>query len=141
MSISSTPAASSIADLFVTPDGATLVIFFQAHNVGPRRAPLAKILQKGGAYLCTDPKDADILLVDPESVDGKQHIRTWVAGGDKLGLHYRWIDACVKAGRMLADGDGWGGFIAVDDGAPLGDDEDDELGESAQKSACTFVTL
>jgi hypothetical protein len=42
---------------------------------------------------------------------------------------------------MLADGDGWGGFIAVDDGAPLGDDEDDELGESAQKSACTFVTL
>ncbi|KAG6851177.1 hypothetical protein H0H93_015187 [Arthromyces matolae] len=80
-----------------------------------------KSLKKGayGATICSDPKQASVILVDATSDEGRGFIREWGADTDKVVLQHTWAKACIQASRFIGKDDGWGGFLAVDDGLPI----------------------
>lgn len=77
------------------------------------------LLQKGGASICTQPKEARIILVDSRSRQGRQFIREWGQDEDKVVLEYTWAKRCNEAGKALLEGDNWGDCLTVDDGLPI----------------------
>jgi hypothetical protein len=90
------------------------------------------ILQKHDANICTDPKNAQIILVDASSWQGKEFIREWGQDQNKVVLSYAWVTASENAGRPLLADDDWGACLTKDDGLPIlkptGMSDDKEIG-------------
>ena len=80
--------------------------------------------QNFGAILSCDPKSAQIILVDQETMDGKKFIRNW--GQDKIILHYHWVKKSIQEGRALLKDCNWGECLTVDDGLPIETEDTDE---------------
>lgn len=70
-----------------------------------------------GASICSDPDDADAIIVNPLSDSGRQFIREW--GKDTPVLESSWAGKCAEANRLLREDEQWGGCLAVDDGRPI----------------------
>lgn len=76
-------------------------------------------MQKGGASICSQPREARIILVDSRSRQGRQFIRDWGLDEDKMVLEYTWAKKSNEAGKALLEADSWGDCITVDDGLPI----------------------
>ncbi|KAG6912010.1 hypothetical protein DXG01_000258 [Tephrocybe rancida] len=83
------------------------------------RPKMARKLKKAGAVICSDPKEANIIVVDASSDAGRQFIRDWGNDTDKVVLQHTWVGACFAASKALNQDDDWGGYTAVDDGLPI----------------------
>ncbi|KAG6864462.1 hypothetical protein C0991_009324 [Blastosporella zonata] len=77
--------------------------------------PMAPHTGKSGALICCDPKEANVILVDPTSDTGKDFIREWGNDTDKVVLKHSWVEACITASKALGKEDEWGGFLTIDD--------------------------
>lgn len=75
--------------------------------------------QKADAVICSDPKQARVILVDSNSIQGRLFIRDWGKDADKVVLEYSWVKSSISAGRVLAEADQWGGCLTSDDGLPI----------------------
>jgi len=80
--------------------------------------------QNFGASLCCDPKEAQIILVDQDTTDGKKFIRNW--GRDKVVLHYAWAKMSIREGKALLADCNWGECLTIDDGFPIETEDTDE---------------
>ncbi|KAJ6621684.1 hypothetical protein B0H10DRAFT_969944 [Mycena sp. CBHHK59/15] len=87
------------------------------------RPKLIRVLKGAGAYIASDPKDADFLLVQSDSPTGRHFIRDWSA--EKTILEAVWVSKTITAGRLLKEQDQWGGCLTVDDPSRRSELEDD----------------
>ena len=86
------------------------------------------LMQKTGAIICSGPKEAQVILVNSHSDQGRQFIRDWGGDTNKVVLEHSWVQASITAGKVLNEDDNWGGCLAVDDGLPIGEkDESDDV--------------
>ena len=136
---------SNDALVFQAADGSQIRIFVEAGGISSRpklvralkagfRQATAQLLlirmhlQKAGAIICNDPKNAQIILVDPETYQGKRFIRDWGKDADKVVLNSVWAYKSIEAGQVHND-ERWGGFLTEDDGLPLEEAMDDGNGK------------
>lgn len=66
-----------------------------------------------------DANQAQVILVDPNSTEGKHYIRDWGKDENKVVLDYSWVKSSVAAGRVLNEDNNWGGFMTTDDGLDI----------------------
>ncbi|KAG5724652.1 40S ribosomal protein S16 [Termitomyces sp. T112] len=99
-------------------------IFVSANGINGR-PKLVRTLKKAGAIICSDPKQANVILVDPTSDAGREFIREWGSDTDKVVLQHTWVAACIAASKVLGKDDGWGGFLTFDDGLPIAKEDTD----------------
>ena len=90
------------------------------------------LIQKAGAIICSGPKEAQVILVNTHSHQGRQFIRDWGGDTNKVVLEHSWVQTSIAAGKVLNEDDNWGGCLTVDDGLPIGEDESDDVAKSAR---------
>ncbi|KAF9015103.1 hypothetical protein BDQ17DRAFT_1418221 [Cyathus striatus] len=117
-------SSQSAAPIFINPDGSPLQIFVEAGGVNNRPA-LVRKLRKAGANICIDPKNAQIILVDDDTDQGRHFIRDWGRDENKVVLKHLWVEKCRGAGKVLTSQDEWGDCLTVDDGLPISTEEED----------------
>lgn len=141
--------------IFVNRDGSPIKIFAEACSIRGR-PKLMRMLrvshhvmlyslilslnfcsQNFGAILSSDPKSAQIILVDQETTDGKKFIRNW--GQDKIILHYAWVKKSIQEGKALLKDCNWGEFLTVDDGLPIESEDTDEPELKLDKSVLFVI--
>ena len=64
-----------------------------------------------------DPANAQIILVEPNSKDGRYFAREWHGDSGKVVLDVAWINASIQHGHALLQNDGsngYGGFGGLD---------------------------
>ncbi|KAJ3573679.1 hypothetical protein NP233_g2283 [Leucocoprinus birnbaumii] len=103
---------------FHHPDGQRIRIFVEAGGI-IHRPRLIRNLKRHDAVICTDPKNAQIILVDPVSWQGKEFIREWGKDQNKVVLDYHWVNSSLDASKPLLETDGWGDCLTRDDGLPI----------------------
>ncbi|KAF5356201.1 hypothetical protein D9756_004111 [Leucocoprinus leucothites] len=103
---------------FYHPDGQRILIFVEAGGIS-HRPRLIRNLKRHDAVICTDPKHAQVILVDPESWQGREFIREWGKDKNKVVLNYTWVTKCINAAKPLLEEDDWGGSKTCDDGLPI----------------------
>ena len=81
-------------------------------------------MKNSGAEICHAPADASLFLINSSRASGKRILRDWGTDADAV-LEYSWIQQSLFAGRALLREDNWGGLQAIDDGAPIPSDEED----------------
>ncbi|KAH6917507.1 hypothetical protein BKA70DRAFT_336665 [Coprinopsis sp. MPI-PUGE-AT-0042] len=116
--------------IFHKPDGSQLAIFAQADG-NANRMKLARRLRTGGAATCTNPKLADIILVNPSHTEEETGILSAQAiidawADSKVILDYQWVKQCLDEGRLLLEQDNWGGFLVQPNGDAPSDEDDAE---------------
>jgi hypothetical protein len=85
------------------------------------------LLQTSGADICHNPSAASILLINSDTESGRKFVHDWSADSHKIVLNYGWIQACIRMGRPLLDGDEWGGFhVPHTSECMYSEDENDE---------------
>ncbi|KAG5642449.1 hypothetical protein DXG03_002759 [Asterophora parasitica] len=80
---------------------------------------------KAGAVVCSDPKLAEVILVDSTSTQGRLFIRDWGDDTNKAVLEHSWVKHSIAVGRVLDRDEQWGGCLTVDDGLPIVKEEAD----------------
>ncbi|KAF9455082.1 hypothetical protein P691DRAFT_716285 [Macrolepiota fuliginosa MF-IS2] len=103
---------------FHHPDGTRIQIFVEAGGI-LNRPRLIRNLKKHDAVICSDPKNAQIILVNAESWQGKEFIREWGKDQNKVVLSYAWVTKCISVGKPLLVADNWGDCLTRDDGLPI----------------------
>jgi hypothetical protein len=98
------------------------------------------LLQKFGAAISIDPRDAQVILVNPESTQGRLFVRNWGHDTDKVVLDSAWAKKCFEAQKALLEDDEYGGYLLMDDGRPLEGDENEESEDEIKQSVC-FVHM
>ena len=81
-------------------------------------------MKNSGAEICHTPADASLILINSSRASGKRILRDWGTDADAV-LEYSWIQQSLFAGRALLRTENWGGLQAIDDGAPIPSDEED----------------
>lgn len=76
--------------------------------------PFEPGLQKGGANVLQEIKDADIIIVDPDSQTGDRAVADW--GSEKAVLQSNWVQQSVQRGKVFLADEDWGGFLAAASG-------------------------
>ncbi|KAF5385227.1 hypothetical protein D9615_001472 [Tricholomella constricta] len=114
--------SEDIPQIFCKADGSQWSVFVEAGGI-IGRPKLIRALKKAGAIVCSDPKAAQVILVDSSSPQGKLFIRDWGKDANKAVLEYSWANRSIAVGRILDRDEQWGGFLAVDDGLPIVKDE------------------
>ncbi|THH16526.1 hypothetical protein EW146_g4123 [Bondarzewia mesenterica] len=109
--------------IFISTSGSPLNIYLDLVGL-KNRNKLVRALRKAGAHISHNPHDAELLLINSQRASGKQVLRDWGAD-NKVALEYHWARTCLAKGRPLLQEDAWGGFKAVDDGAPIHSDQED----------------
>ncbi|KAG6898049.1 hypothetical protein C0992_006527 [Termitomyces sp. T32_za158] len=114
------PCASQFQEIpqIFTNEASPWRIFVSANGI-TGRPKLVRTLKKAGAVICSDPKQANVILVDATSDTGREFIREWGGDTDKVVLQHTWVAACLAASKVLAKDDEWGGFLTLDDGLPI----------------------
>ncbi|KAK2461962.1 hypothetical protein APHAL10511_006425 [Amanita phalloides] len=107
--------------IFLNDDGRALRIFVEACGI-IHRPKVVRALKKAGADICGDPKQAQIILVDARTIEGRKFIRDWGNDVDKVVLEYGWASKSLAAGKALKATDQWGNCLTKDDGLPLDPD-------------------
>ncbi|KAF8213105.1 hypothetical protein K438DRAFT_1075477 [Mycena galopus ATCC 62051] len=107
------------AQIFVENE-TSIKFFVDIHGI-PSRGRLIRTLQTQGASVETDPKAADLILVQSDDRSGQHYIRVW--GSEKPVLESTWVSKAITAGRLLKEADEWGGCLAVEDSS-MGEDSD-----------------
>jgi hypothetical protein len=86
-----------------------------------------------GAELLSDATNAQVMLVDPQTRQGRQFIRDWGQDNNKIVLSSVWVNKCLEAERPLLEEDRWGDCLAQDDGRPIDCGEDLDGAEKDEK--------
>ncbi|KAH8120194.1 hypothetical protein DFH11DRAFT_1722036 [Phellopilus nigrolimitatus] len=121
--------------VFLDNDGIPLNIFVESNGVSENRPRLVRSLRNHGANICADVSLSRIIIVEPNSPEGRQFVRDWGADPGKIILEVAWIHRSIDAGHALLEQDAWGGCGNLD-GTPLpGDDvdADDAPGPSSKR--------
>ncbi|KIM48258.1 hypothetical protein M413DRAFT_62764 [Hebeloma cylindrosporum] len=117
------------SSIFRKPDGTSMPVFAEAGGI-QGRPKLMRRLRNNGASICTDPKSAEIILVDPESTQGRDFIRNWGSDENKVVLDYVWVKRCIEAEKAFLKDDQWGGCLTHDDGLPIEMDSESDIAKS-----------
>ncbi|KAF9457456.1 hypothetical protein BDZ94DRAFT_1326278 [Collybia nuda] len=120
--ISTTQLPQDLPKVFQNPDGSSWQIFVEAGGI-IGRPKLIRLLRKAGATVCADPKQAQVILVDSDSIQGKLFIRDWGKDDNKVVLEHSWVRKSIAAQKILGEVDQWGGCLTQDDGLPIVKDE------------------
>lgn len=96
--------------------------------------------QKAGATVCADPKQAQVILVDSESIQGRLFIRDWGKDENKVVLEHSWVRKSIAAQRVLGETDQWGGCLTQDDGLPIVKEELEDTPKSVQLTYANVYT-
>ncbi|THH11217.1 hypothetical protein EW145_g816 [Phellinidium pouzarii] len=118
-------SSQSKSQIFVAPEGSPLPVFVESNGVSENRPRLIRTLRSHGATICSDVSLARIILVEPDSSEGRQFVRDWGLDPGKVILEVAWIQRCIDANRALLEDDGWAGCGNLD-GTPLPGDVIDE---------------
>ncbi|KAJ3507859.1 hypothetical protein NLJ89_g6068 [Agrocybe chaxingu] len=121
----SQPVQTRNTTLFSNADGSAIRLFADLWGI-PHRAKLAKTFKNHGGVISADPRDAQIILVDSQTAEGRQLIRDWGADTNKTILEYTWVRKSVEAGKPLLGDEQWGDCLTHDDGQPIGSAADAE---------------
>ncbi|CAA7258689.1 unnamed protein product [Cyclocybe aegerita] len=121
----SQPVQTRNTTLFSNADGSAIRLFADLWGI-PHRAKLAKTFKNHGGVISADPREAQIILVDSQTAEGRQLIRDWGADANKTILEYTWVRKSVEAGKPLLGDEQWGDCLTHDDGQPLGSTADAE---------------
>ncbi|KAF8078683.1 hypothetical protein FPV67DRAFT_1466082 [Lyophyllum atratum] len=116
-------SSENLTKIFHNLDGSQWRVFVEAGGI-IGRPKLIRTLKKAGAIVCSDPKQAQVILVDSSSDQGRLFIRDWGNDANKVVLEHSWVKESIAAERVLQD-DRWGGHLAVDDGVPIMKEEKD----------------
>lgn len=77
------------------------------------------------------PADADILLVDIQTKEGRRFAADWSSDSGKILLDCRWVLKSREVGQVLLADENWGGFTIPEGIGEDGDETDeDEDGQS-----------
>ncbi|RDB29618.1 hypothetical protein Hypma_015586 [Hypsizygus marmoreus] len=125
----SSQASEPVPVIFRQPDGSQWRIFVEAGGISGR-PKLIRTLKRAGANVCSDPKQAQVILVDSTTIPGRQFIRDWGTDANKVVLEYSWVRNCIAAGRLLGEADQWGDCLTADDGLPIVKEESDDIHKS-----------
>ena len=142
--------------IFHDTDGQPLRVFVEASGIvhRPKLVRTLKVcclhiaitvkggsrVQKTGAEICNDPKQAQVILVDSRSFEGRNFIRDWGSDVNKVVLEHSWVAKSLEAGRALREDEQWGDCLTQDDGLALDPDGnfDDEV-DFTNKSVKSFL--
>ncbi|KAH7913009.1 hypothetical protein BJ138DRAFT_1059946 [Hygrophoropsis aurantiaca] len=116
----------SQGNILVDNHGYPLNIFIQVDGLNHRRK-LLRTLREAGALVNPVAANAQILLIDSSTKEGRQILRGHNADSQKIVLEYTWVHKCLEVGRPLFEQENWGGALAADDGLQLDNNEDDEV--------------
>lgn len=150
---SSTPISEPVPSIFQNRDGSPLRIFAEAGHIHARPqlvrrlkvsvlliiltvTCLSPLLQRFGATICSDPRIAQVILVNPESTQGRLFVRNWGHDTNKVVLDSAWAKKCFEAQKALLEDDEYGGYLLLDDGQPLEEDGNEESEDEIKKSVC-----
>ncbi|KIY71009.1 hypothetical protein CYLTODRAFT_419277 [Cylindrobasidium torrendii FP15055 ss-10] len=97
---------------FRNTTGDPLIIWI-ADNVTDREASCEFIKDNGGRVVDQATK-ADLLLVDPDSSQGRNTARNWDGVAGRVVLNSAWLDVCRQEDRVLTAADEWGGWRVPD---------------------------
>lgn len=97
------------------------------------------ISQKYGATVSHEPREAQIILVDPSTISGRRFIRDWGQDSNKVVLSSIWVRKSIEAGYPLLANDQWGDCLAIDDGLPIGSGDEEE--DNVPKSVYLFRSV
>ncbi|KAF9481002.1 hypothetical protein BDN70DRAFT_573065 [Pholiota conissans] len=114
-------------NIFVNSDGSPLQIFAEAGHIY-NRPQLVRRLKRFGATICSDPKNAQIILVNPESTQGRIFVRNWGDDENKVVLDSAWARKCFDEQKIFLEDEEYGGYVVIDDGLPIEDENDGESG-------------
>ncbi|KAG5653448.1 hypothetical protein H0H81_000337 [Sphagnurus paluster] len=87
------------------------------------RPKLIRNLKRAGASICSDPREARVILVDSTSTQGRLFIRDWGKDENKAVVEHTWVSKSIEAGHALDADEQWGGCLTFDDGRPILRDE------------------
>ncbi|KAH7929324.1 hypothetical protein BV22DRAFT_1029575 [Leucogyrophana mollusca] len=121
------------SNILVDQDGRPLNIFIQVDGLNNRRK-LLRTLREAGALVNPVAANAQILLVDSSTTEGKQILRSNNADSRRIVLEYSWAYKSLQAGKPLLAHDNWGGALPIDDGLPIEGAEEDEVEQVVSKS-------
>ncbi|KAK7694744.1 hypothetical protein QCA50_001932 [Cerrena zonata] len=125
----SSSQSTSQPPVFVDENGHALHIFIQVELEG--RPRLIRSIRAAGATISSNPENARIFLVDPESTEGQHVIADWGSAGGHAVLHLDWVRECLDRGFAMLARDNWGGHrLFGEDGPPA----NDEVTNATQKS-------
>ncbi|KAF8202872.1 hypothetical protein BJ912DRAFT_1101632 [Pholiota molesta] len=128
-----TQISEPVPNIFKNSDGSPLQIFAEAGHI-QNRPQLVRRLKKFGAAISIDPRDAQVILVNPESTQGRLFVRNWGHDTDKVVLDSAWAKKCFEAQKALLEDDEYGGYLLMDDGRPLEGDENEESEDEIKQS-------
>ncbi|KAG5638651.1 hypothetical protein H0H81_011203 [Sphagnurus paluster] len=94
---------------------------FGGHGARARRQ------KRAGANVCSDPREARVILVDSSSPQGRLFIRDWGKDTNKVVLEYTWVKKSITADKVLDEDERWGGCLTLDDGLPIVKDEAQDM--------------
>lgn len=102
---------------------------------------LSTHIQLNGAELSSDATNAQIMLVDPSSRQGRLFIDDWGQDSNRTVLNSTWVKKSIAAGRPLLDGDEWGDCWPHEEAFPPtnGEGDDDILDSGPAK--CVFPDI
>ncbi|TFK41223.1 hypothetical protein BDQ12DRAFT_431451 [Crucibulum laeve] len=122
----SSSQAEKLPPLYINGNGTPMQVFVEAGGI-INRPRLVRRLKERGAAICHSPKDAQVVLLNPTSDQGRAFLRLWGGNANRVILEYKWEEGCRAKDRLLGADEDWGGYVAVDDGLPIsqGDGEED----------------
>ncbi|OCH96080.1 hypothetical protein OBBRIDRAFT_361688 [Obba rivulosa] len=96
--------------LFQDRNEQPLQVFVEASGI-TFRPKLIRLLRTGGASICLSPSHAQIILVDPDSEEGRKFIADWASVPHKVVLDTIWARRSAERGQVFLADEGWGGFV------------------------------
>ncbi|TDL28612.1 hypothetical protein BD410DRAFT_834679 [Rickenella mellea] len=124
---SSQPANPEYPSIFVDNTGKPLPVIVEPNGVKENVPKLVRTLRRLGAEICHDLSVAHIILVDPQTKEGRKSIRDWGIDPTKAVLDFSWVNKCVKAGHALLENERWGGCGDLECGNLSEDEEEDQV--------------
>ncbi|KAF8971379.1 hypothetical protein BDZ97DRAFT_1913867 [Flammula alnicola] len=129
----STQPSETHPNIFRNIDGSSIQVFAEAGHIQNRPQLVRQLKVKHGATICHDPKSAQVILINPESNQGRLFVRDWGNDTDKVVLDSVWVKKCVEAEKALLEDDHYGACLMHDDGLPIEGDDDQESEEELSK--------
>ncbi|TBU35346.1 hypothetical protein BD311DRAFT_746010 [Dichomitus squalens] len=103
------PSTQVVHRVFVDSADQPLKVFVDAAVFN--RVKIGRTLKKGGANVLQEIKDADIIIVDPDSQTGERAVADW--SSEKAVLQSHWVQQSVQRGKAFLANEDWGGFLAA----------------------------
>lgn len=95
------------AKIFIDSNGVALSVFVEASDLFGR-PKLIRTLKKYGAIISHQPRDAQIILIDPRTDSGAAFLTDWGSEKGQVVLNYVWVTKSIERGRVFGWDEDWG---------------------------------